>query len=234
MPASPAVLFTFDDGYTNNYTLAYPTLAAYNINATIFMITDWIDGFGLTTAQLTALDAAGWDIGNHTASHPHLDTLPEADQETELSTAKAVLDGLGLTRASAHVAYPFGDYNADTLTAMANTGMLTGRLYETINKNGFDMSTIDWYEIVSFEVTNTTSLETVKGVIQLAMCQGLIIDLVFHNIISTGPPAANEWLASDLAALADWINEQYLPTLTISQLHSLRSGNLVYDNPWYS
>ena len=37
------VIITFDDGYENNYTYAYPILKKYNFTATIFVCTDFID-----------------------------------------------------------------------------------------------------------------------------------------------------------------------------------------------
>ena len=42
LPPNPIVL-TFDDGYLNNYTLAYPILSNMNVHATIFLTTHFID-----------------------------------------------------------------------------------------------------------------------------------------------------------------------------------------------
>jgi peptidoglycan/xylan/chitin deacetylase (PgdA/CDA1 family) len=38
-----AVLITFDDGWRDNYIYAYPILKKYNLKATLFVITGWID-----------------------------------------------------------------------------------------------------------------------------------------------------------------------------------------------
>ena len=42
-----SVAVTFDDGFKNNYTTAYPILKKYNIPATIFVTTSFIDNSGL-------------------------------------------------------------------------------------------------------------------------------------------------------------------------------------------
>lgn len=42
LPANPVVL-TFDDGYKNNYTYTFPLLKKYNVPATIFLTTGFID-----------------------------------------------------------------------------------------------------------------------------------------------------------------------------------------------
>ncbi|MBI3753106.1 MAG: polysaccharide deacetylase family protein [Deltaproteobacteria bacterium] len=37
------VALTFDDGYLDNYVHAFPVLKEYNIKATIFIVTDWVE-----------------------------------------------------------------------------------------------------------------------------------------------------------------------------------------------
>ena len=38
-----AVAVTFDDGYLDNYIYAFPVFKKYNIKATIFVVTDWVE-----------------------------------------------------------------------------------------------------------------------------------------------------------------------------------------------
>ena len=38
-----AVAVTFDDGYLDNYVYVFHVLKKYNIKATIFIVTDWVE-----------------------------------------------------------------------------------------------------------------------------------------------------------------------------------------------
>jgi peptidoglycan/xylan/chitin deacetylase (PgdA/CDA1 family) len=41
--AEDSVAITFDDGYASVYTIAFPLLKEYNVPATVFVLTDWIN-----------------------------------------------------------------------------------------------------------------------------------------------------------------------------------------------
>jgi len=225
--AIPSVIFTFDDGYANQYTDAFLYMRNYKISGTVYVVTDWIGtGAYTTAAQLQEMDRAGWAIANHTTDHTTLIGLDEATQEIQLSGAKAALDALGLTKASNHVAYPSGVYNADTLTAMAATTMMTGRGGQARN-NVLPNDSI--YQLGARYITSSTSLATVTGLIDAAIIRGESIILMFHEIKTS--PGANDWTPSDFHALVDYVNtkrSQIVP-LTIEEWYRASLGSVVVD-----
>lgn len=125
---SPSCQLQFDDGMSAVYDTIYPYLSARGLRATVHIIPNQIGHTGyMTLAQLDEIYEAGWDLTNHTMNHHHLPTLTLAEQRSEISDAYDFLLDQGFLRAAKHVAYPYGEYNADTLTVMTELGMDTGR-----------------------------------------------------------------------------------------------------------
>jgi peptidoglycan/xylan/chitin deacetylase (PgdA/CDA1 family) len=71
LPENPIVL-TFDDGYLDNYTNAFPLLQKYNMRGTFFVLTGPADDGNpqyLTWDMIQAMSAAGMDIQLHAREH---------------------------------------------------------------------------------------------------------------------------------------------------------------------
>ncbi len=80
------VAVTFDDGYSNNYTYAYPVLRKYNLPAAIFVVMDRIgthlgnDDY-MDWQQIQELSSHGLiAIGSHTLTHRNLSEVKSEDE----------------------------------------------------------------------------------------------------------------------------------------------------------
>lgn len=118
-PHLPEVALTFDDGPSIYTPQILAILQRYNAKATFFPIGQSITEFPSYLQQ----DLTGGNtVGNHTFTHPHLTTLSYPAIYKELSdTQNAVQNATG-TRPTLFRP-PFGEYNADVLTAANQLGL---------------------------------------------------------------------------------------------------------------
>ena len=108
------VAVTFDDGYEDVYTNAFPLLKKYEINATLFMPTSLIGEEGyLDEDQLRELQNSGYvDVESHTVSHEDLSRLSPDEIENEFRESKRTLEDI-LDKTVNVIAYPGGYVNSD-------------------------------------------------------------------------------------------------------------------------
>lgn len=123
LPAKP-VIITFDDGYVDNYSTAYPIVTKHGFTATVFMVTSYINGEGfMSWHQLKELVANGWEIEGHTVNHPYLTKMDPLTVLSELHSSKELLEK-ELGHPVNFFAYPYGDLNANVVQAVKDTGYL--------------------------------------------------------------------------------------------------------------
>lgn len=117
-----AVLITFDDGYADNYTKAYPILKRYHYTATLFLVTNWVQGGSYVNwQQVTRLHEAGWDIMSHTRTHPYLPLHSAYEQSEELTGSKNAIDRHFTSKVYA-MAYPYGFRSEETVKLVSQSG----------------------------------------------------------------------------------------------------------------
>ncbi|SHJ74076.1 Polysaccharide deacetylase [Clostridium cavendishii DSM 21758] len=121
-----SVVLTFDDGYKDNYTNAFPILKKFNFKATIYVISDSIeDNLYLTKEQIKEMSDYGIDIESHTQKHDNLSTLNLDKQYETMLNSKEALEKITKKTVS-YIAYPFGKYNPNTRIAAEKAGYKLG------------------------------------------------------------------------------------------------------------
>jgi len=92
-PQRPIVV-TFDDGFRDIYTTAFPILERHGFKATVFLSTEYIGREFITGRRCLSADevrelaAQGLEFGSHTATHPQLKELASDKIHHELSASK--------------------------------------------------------------------------------------------------------------------------------------------------
>lgn len=116
------VALTFDDGYKDNHTIAYPILKQHNFPATLFIYPNYISngGAALTWEQLKTMAADPLiSIQSHTYSHSDLGKVSrrasaDAKLKHEIIESKNTLEQkLGIK--IDFLAYPYGIFNLKVL-----------------------------------------------------------------------------------------------------------------------
>ena len=122
LPERPVIL-TFDDGYDDFYTEAYPILEALHMKATSFIITGKVGWKGyMTWDQLREIDQSGLvQFESHTVNHVELNAVSYARAEQELVDSKATLEK-ELGKPIKYLCYPSGRYNASVLGLAHSAG----------------------------------------------------------------------------------------------------------------
>lgn len=115
-----SILITFDDGYIDFYLEAFPVLKKYNLKATAYIVTGFLNDDQnryLTWNQVKELDQSGLvTIAAHTLHHSNVATSQNAQKE--ISESKIILEKF-LGHPVTSFAYPGGTFNDTAATYVA-------------------------------------------------------------------------------------------------------------------
>lgn len=136
IPGQPVVI-TFDDGYADFMSAAYPVLARYGFTAIVYLPTAFIGETArrfkecgcLTWNQVRELHGLGIEFGSHTVNHPKLVDLPAKVVEEEVRRSKEAIEQ-EIGAAVTSFAYPYAFPETKRSFATMLRGMLKGAGYE--------------------------------------------------------------------------------------------------------
>ncbi len=124
-PAKP-VMLTFDDGYRDFYTDAFPILKKYNVKSVNYVISGFLNRpNNLTDSQLQEIAKSGLvEIGAHTINHLALAGLSVDRARKEIEDSRIQLEqklGISITA----FAYPYGSFNLIAVGLVKQAGYRT-------------------------------------------------------------------------------------------------------------
>ena len=119
-PGWRPVVITFDDGFLDFYSTAFPILRQHGFSATVFIPTgllsdqrsQWKGADLMTWSEVRELQACGVRFGSHTVSHPELERLDDKQVSREVSQSRQTLeDKLGIPIKAFAYPYAFPEHN---------------------------------------------------------------------------------------------------------------------------
>lgn len=180
---SKRVALTFDDGWKNTYTNAFPVLKGYHMSATIFVITGSIgQPEYLDWDQLREMSGEGVSVQSHTVTHRSLVGLKNEQMLCELEGSKKTIeDNLG--KEVNFLSVPHGMINRKVINVAQTLG------YKGIctSEPGFSHSYSSTAILKRINIPDNCRISTFEKIVQAN--QAIILPAVFSkkvkNLIKT-------------------------------------------------
>ena len=109
-PPRRSVVITFDDGYEEIHTVAWPLLKRFGYPAIVFVSPGEVGRAGFATwEQLAELARDRFTVGSHTMHHSYIPLLSAEQLQDELQRSKAVIEAR-IGRPAHCLSYPIGGF----------------------------------------------------------------------------------------------------------------------------
>lgn len=117
-----SIVVTLDDGYSDNFTYAYPIMKKYGIVGNFAIATGLLENAGyMTVSQVKELAQNGMGIYNHTWSHASLGGASKEKIQQEIKTAGNTIAEI-TGKKSTILIYPYGSYSPQAMQVLKENG----------------------------------------------------------------------------------------------------------------
>lgn len=158
----PQVMISFDDGHAGVFDHAIPILEELGLQSTVYLVTDRLGTRGHVSASELESLPASVEIGSHSRSHPHLDSIPTNQLWGEIAGSRGDLEDI-VSGPITSFAYPYGSHDSRVKRIAQQAG------YENAYavKNAISHEADDVFSLARLTVESTTPEETIRTWLQL-------------------------------------------------------------------
>lgn len=198
------VALTFDAAWGSDKTSRIIEILKENgLEATFFLVGFWVEA---NADKVKEIDAAGFDIGTHSNTHPKMSTLSTNQITNELTTSINLITNI-TGKPVRFFRPPFGDYNNNVLNTASDLGL------QTIQ---WDVDSLDWKGLSATEILSRVKQSVTSGSI-----------ILFHN--------NSDHIIEALPLVIDYLKQQQYSMVKLSDLvyqadYSINNNGLQIKN----
>lgn len=149
------ISLTFDAAYGSDKTEdIIQILKEYEADATFFLVGLWVENF---PEKVQGIVDAGFEIGTHSNTHPHMTRLSADDAKNELKASKEKIEAYTKTSATLFRA-PFGEYSDRVINVAESLSL------QTIQ---WDIDSLDWKNLSATDIIQRVTTKAKPGSIVL-------------------------------------------------------------------